>query len=501
MQKSHLRISYKFKKTPVPIYSKPKIIVSLLLCVFCFTSLASSQYSDTRFLEDLEDLLSSQSDLLMSFDYHLHETQTNLNEKANFLNSFDDLLTRQAKLLTQFEDLLSENWKMMSIEEQEIFLESFSNLIKKESTLVSSFEAHCDVNSATFSPEIEVKFLASFEDLLGRMANLLNGYEELFKMKHGGIIIERSVDKVTILKGEFVTYSYTVKNAYEKKKLVDIIIVDDMLGTIADNISLEPGESRSFTKTANLVESTCNQAEAIGKDQEGKLIGDESGVLCVLVRNGGLAEPEQYGQYCETSKVEGNGTFDAATFIIDSKIAMQYSKSLSGNGELALDSNNILSEMASKLLRPVQNKTVPLNFYGTAALQYSGQTPMKSLEKLSSREFDGGIGANIVETFSVSQIEKRQTSFLASTDPGTNEKNLTKAMALENSTPVYLVGIDTENSFNGTWETESRLHKLLWKDVYDRQSFIGKFETSRLIKFHEKPAYKAKSYGCEGIDC
>jgi hypothetical protein len=488
-------------RDPIPRHSKPMIIVSLVLCVLCLMSVACSQGSNIKFLDSLEDLLRSQSDLLTSFEYLLHRTPTNINEKTDFLNSFEDLLRRQANLLIQFEDFLKVDWEEMSIEEQEKFLESFGDLIKRESVLVSSFEALCHENWSTFSPEITVKFLASFEDLLRRMANLLKSYEELFKMKHGGIFIEMSADKVAVQKGEVVTYSYTVKNVYKSKKLTDVILVDDKLGTIADGISLGPGESRSFARSIELAESTCNQAKAMGKDPEGKLISGESGVTCVLVKNGGLSEPQQYGQYCEASKVVGNGIIDVTTSIVDKNIALDYYKNMAGDGDIEIDSEHLLSEKASKLKRLVDNRTVPLNFYETMNMEYSGKTPLTGDKRLSSRGFYGGIGADIFEIFSATQIDKKQKSFFASTDPTTNIENLSQSRMLIEETPVHLVGIDTENSFNGTWGTESRWYQLLKKDIQDSQFFTGTFETEKTIKFHEKPVTARTNNQCEGLDC
>jgi hypothetical protein len=351
-----------------------------------------------------------------------------------------------------------------------------------------------------FDSEDQVKFVRSFEDLLRRQTLLLKSYEDLFKMKHGGICIEKSADKKLIECEDTVTYTYTIKSFYSSKIISNIIITDDKLGIIANGITLAPGETKSFTKSATLSKSTCNQAKVLGEDPDGKLVSDYSCVVCVLVRAGGIPEPIQYGQYCEASKVEGNGIINVVTSIVDNEIALDYSKSLAGNGDISMDSEQLLSEKASKLMRPIQNDTVPLNFYKTIALEYSGETPLSGGEKLSSEEFDGGIGADIIETFSVNQIEKKQTSFFASTDPTTSAENFTEALILKDLTPVHVIGTDTENSFNGTWKTESRWHKMLKKDIYDLQAFTGNFETTKIIKFHEKPSCKIAKV-CDGIDC
>jgi hypothetical protein len=480
--------------------SRP-IIVLLVLYAFLLMNFPCAQCSDTKFLDSFEGLLRNQSNLLTSFEYLLHRTPTNVEEKIEFLNSFEDLLRRQANLIAQFEDLLKAHWDEKSVDEQEKFLESFGDLIKREFVLVSSFETLCDEDWSQFPPETEVKFLASFEDLLRRMTNLYKSYEELFKSKHGGIFIEQSANKEAVQKGEVVTYIYTVKNVYKTKKLSDVIIVDDKLGTIADGVSLNPGESKSFARSTELEQTTCNQAEAMGRDPEGNIINDESGVVCVLVKNGGLPEPVQYGQYCESSKVAGNGVIDVATSIMDKDIALDYHKNMAGDGDIEMDSENSLSEKASKLKRVVDNKTVPLNFYETTNIEYSGKTPLNGYKMLSSKGFYGGIGADINEIFSATQIEDKQKSFFASTDPNTHVENFTQSKILAKESPAHLVGIDSENSFNGTWGLESRWHQILKKDVQDRQLFTGAFETEKSIKFHENPAPSKMNDQCEGLDC
>lgn len=481
--------------------SKMVSIASLLLCLICLTNTAGAQEGNTKFLDGLGELLRSQSDLLTSFDYLMHRTPTTIDEKKDFLNSFEDLLRKQANLLIQFEDLLKGHWEDMSVEQQEDFLESFGDLIKRESILISSFEDNCDENFSVFSQDVAVKFLASLQDLLGRMANLLKSYEDLFKMKHGGIVIEEFADKVNVQSGETVAYSYIVKNAYRNKNLSDVIIVDDKLGTIAEGISLGPGESRSFAKSTELAESTSTQAKAMGKDPEGKLVTGKSNVVCVLVKKGGLAEPLQYGQYCENSKIVGNGIIDVATSIVDNDIALSYNKKLAGDGDIEMNSEHLLSEKASNLKRSIDNKTMPLNFFEDMNMEYSGEVPLAGDEKLSSRGFYGGIDAYVREFFSANQIDKKQKSFFASTDPTTLVENFTKSKMLIEETPVHLVGMDTENSFNGSWGTESRWHQLLKKDVQNRQSFTGSFDTEKSIKFHEEPVQIGNDNQCEGLDC
>jgi hypothetical protein len=481
-------------------------VFSILICVSTASSsvVLATESADSTFLDSLESLLRDEANLFDSFEYLLRNTNTTTEENLEFLASFEDLLRRQAVLLKGFEDLLKLKWECMSIEEQEKFLVSFEDLLKKETHLYLSFQNLLGKRWDEMTSEKHVQFLRSFEDLLRRQTSLLKSYECLFKIKRGGISIEKSADKMMIDCEETVTYTYIIKNFYSSRNISKIIVIDDKLGIIADEISLAPGEIKSFTMSTSLSESTCNQAKVMGEDPDGKLVCDYSDLVCVPVTcegAGGIPEPIQYEQYCEASKVEGYGTIDLATSIVDNQIALDYSKSLSGDGDISIDSQHSFSEKASKLMRPVQNKTVPLNFYETVSLEYSGEIPLSSEMKLSSREFDGGIGADISETFSVNQMEKEHTSFFASTDPTTNTNNSAEAKMLKNLTPVHLVGIDAKNSFNGSWGTESRWHKILKKDIYDRQFLAGTFATNKLIKFHENPVSMPAEDLCEGIDC
>jgi hypothetical protein len=492
-------------------------IIFLILCLTCITDAAYSNDGDTKFLDSLQDLLGKQSDLLTSFDYLLHKTPTAIDEKVEFLNSFEDLLRRQANLLKGFEDLLHLNWDRMEIEQQERFLANFENLIRKETILVSSFEALCEKNRDSFPPEIQTKFLASFEDLLRKMADLLKSFEELFKKKNGGISIEKSANKAVIQKGETVTYKYTVRNEYKSKKITDVLIVDDKLGNIANGISLMPKENRSFTKMSTLSQSICNKATVMGKvaaidssngenkeisnDPGEKIFGAESNTVCVLVRGGGNPEPDQYGQFCENQKVVGTGIIEASTSIKDKSLALRYDNTYVGNGTIELNSEHTLSENSSKLMRQVGNKTVPLNLYDDTTLSYVGTVPLTGEKKLISKEFEGGIGAEVKEAFSANEIEKKQNAFFASTDPAYHITNYSKALELENISPVYLVGLDTAGRFNGSWGTDANWHQMFKKDLEAQQTLKGLFEVEKLIKYHENPTPKPRSEFCEELDC
>ena len=69
------------------------------------------------------------------------------------------------------------------------------------------------------------------------------------------------------------------------------------------------------------------------------------------------------------------------------------------------------------------------------------------------------------------------------------------------TSPVDSVGIETRNSFNGTWQTDAHLHKMFSKDVKVHESFTGTFDVEKRLVFREDPTEGKRESGCEGIDC
>ena len=458
-------------------------------------------YTDVGFIQSLEDLLRSQAGLLSSFEFLMHQTPTNLTDTLMFLDSFEDLLRRQAVLFDGFEAMLKLKWCSMEKEDQQTFLASFEDLLKRQAYLLHRFKLHLKEDWCDFPPESKIKLLASFEDLLRRQCDLFKSYEELFLMKCGGITIEKFVDKPLIDPGEEVTYTYVIRKYYPLA-VYDIFVSDDKLGDLTRNLSLEPGESTSFNVTTELYEDTCNLATVMGKTSTGVVVEDQSNLVCVVIRGGGIPEPVQYEQFCEAQKIEGTGVVDISTSLVNKKIALVFNEALAGEGDISLEAERAMSERAGKLLRPVgKEKEMPLNFYESTKMAYTGLTPLTGVKEISSRKLYGGIDANVNEAFSVSEIERESSGFLATTDVTSGSSNSTEAAALKLKSPAMLVGIDTKNAFNGTWGTDSSWHEIFQKNILAHQRFTGKFEADKLIKLHEKVAPGKEKRGCDGIDC
>jgi hypothetical protein len=246
-----------------------------------------------------------------------------------------------------------------------------------------------------------------------------------------------------------------------------------------------------------------------------------------------IVPPVQFEQFCEDQKVSGTGVVDVSTSIIDKKIALEYYNTMAGDGDIELDQEHAYSQDADKLLRNVSsvnggNKSA-LNLYENEKLTYSGATPLTGGKYLNSKEFYGGMGADVQEMYSVNEMEKDQTTFFSSTTPynpnGVNEPGVTTpeqtVKALKNagrdqtevgnlmsnfgdgsvSNPAHLIGLETKNTFNGTWGTDAKWHKIFYKDIKAHEMFTGQFEAEKTIKFHENPVPENEHGPCEGIDC
>jgi hypothetical protein len=204
-----------------------------------------------------------------------------------------------------------------------------------------------------------------------------------------------------------------------------------------------------------------------------------------------------------------------------------------------------------------------LNLYEKTKLTYAGDDPLNGGKYLNSKAFYGGIGANVQEMFSVYEMEKDETSFFASTTPyqpapngepcegsecsrmvsesidtnassddvamnqqpqssslngnsirpedligklkdaGRDTEKVERLMTSKDGVyiPSHLIGIETMNSFNGTWGTDATWHKIFYKDIKAHEMFTGTFEAEKTIKFHENPVPDKIHAPCEGIDC
>jgi hypothetical protein len=273
---------------------------------------------------------------------------------------------------------------------------------------------------------------------------------------------------------------------------------------------------------------------------------------CTALANPPLVPPIQYEQFCEAQKVSGSGVIDVSTSIVDKKIALEYYNNMAGDGDFELDQEHAYSQNSDKLLRNITSVNggdeSQLNLFETTKLTYvSKDTPLMGEKFLHSKAFYGGIGAKIKESFAVYEMEKDQTSFFVSTTPY-NPKEPTmpvnrdylqllelyypqeyaqymaqtthtitpeqlikelkdagrdtdRVAALMGNNPAHVIGLETKNTFNGTWGTDATWHKIFYKDINAHEMFSGTFEAEKTIKFHENPVPEKIRPPCDGIDC
>lgn len=214
-----------------------------------------------------------------------------------------------------------------------------------------------------------------------------------------------------------------------------------------------------------------------------------------------LIEQFQDGEFSNRLKVTGTGTFEVGVSVKDRHLALEYDNFMYGDGDLEMDTGTVEAQRAAKLPGMGNGSAVPLNLYENTRLTYSGETPMVGMKHINSKAFWGGIGAEITETFSVTEMEREGSSFFASTDPASYMTDPKKIAEMLKASPVHTVGMDTKNSFNGTWQTDARMHKMFSKDLKVHESFTGKFDVEKRLVFRENPVEEKKQSGCDSIDC
>ncbi|MHB8120066.1 MAG: hypothetical protein ACYDHX_15325 [Methanothrix sp.] len=273
---------------------------------------------------------------------------------------------------------------------------------------------------------------------------------------------------------------------------------------------------------------------------------------CTALANPPLVPPVQYEQFCEAQKVSGNGVIDVSTSIVDKKIALEYYNNMAGDGDFELDQEHAYSQNSDKLLRNITSVNggdeSELNLFEQTKLTYASKdTPLMGEKFLHSKAFYGGIGAKIKESFAVYEMEKDQTSFFVSTTPYNPKEPATpvcqdylqllalyypqeyaqymaapthtitpeqlikelkeagrdtaRVAALMGNNPAHVIGLETKNTFNGTWGTDATWHKIFYKDINAHEMFSGTFEAEKTIKFHENPVPERDRPVCDGIDC
>lgn len=209
--------------------------------------------------------------------------------------------------------------------------------------------------------------------------------------------------------------------------------------------------------------------------------------MSVAAGNPAISETAQSEDYYNRVRASGTGYFEVGSSVVDKRIGLEYYSFVYGDGHLEMDQKSAVSTSAANVQGDLNGSTVPLNLLDEVKMSYEGETPMVGSKYINSKAFWGGIGAEVKEYFEVTEMERIQKTYFASTDPGSRSSDPSEAAALREKSPAHMVGMDLATSFNGTWQTDSRWHKIFYKDMLEHQTFSGVFEVEKTLRFSENP--------------
>ncbi len=218
-------------------------------------------------------------------------------------------------------------------------------------------------------------------------------------------------------------------------------------------------------------------------------------LLIAVLAMGGAAgspaipEPAQSEDFYNRVRASGTGYFEVGTSVVDRRMGLEYYTYVSGDGQLEMDQKSAVSNRAGDVQGNLNGTSVPLNLLEEVKMSYSGNTPMVGMKQIHSKAFYGGIGAEVQERFEVTEMERIQKTYFASTDPGSQASNPSEAADLRERSPAHLVGMDLATSFTGTWQSDYRWHKIFYKDMMGHETFSGVFDVEKTLKFSEGPAF------------
>ncbi len=200
-----------------------------------------------------------------------------------------------------------------------------------------------------------------------------------------------------------------------------------------------------------------------------------------------ISEQAQSEDFYNRVRASGTGYFEVGSSVVDRRMGLEYYSFMYGDGRLEMDSKSGVSTKATNVYGTLNGSDVPLNLLEDVKISYSGKTPMVGMKYIHSNDFYGGIGAEVQEFFEVTEMERIQTTYFASTDAASQVFDPANATAIRSASPAHLVGMDVASSFNGTWQSDYRWHKIFYKDMKEHQTFSGDFDVERTLRFHENP--------------
>ncbi|MGD9911353.1 hypothetical protein [Methanothrix sp.] len=177
-------------------------------------------------------------------------------------------------------------------------------------------------------------------------------------------------------------------------------------------------------------------------------------------------------EYTNVLRVAGTGLIDISTSAVDRRSGLEYYNVMYGEGDFEMDSTHEIATAPS-------GGSAPTNLTDSTRMTYLGSVPLVGFKLIKSRSIYGGIGAEIQESFAVTEMDRIQRTFFGSRNP------------------CDAIAMDVSASFNGTWTTDAAWHKIFEKNVRDHTSFQGRFDVEKLLKIQESGQPQSRFSGID----
>lgn len=181
---------------------------------------------------------------------------------------------------------------------------------------------------------------------------------------------------------------------------------------------------------------------------------------------------QYHEEYTNVLRVAGTGLIDISTSAVDRRSGLEYYNVMYGEGDFEMDSTHEIATAPS-------GGSAPTNLTDSTRMTYLGSVPLVGFKLIKSRSIYGGIGAEIQESFAVTEMDRIQRTFFGSRNP------------------CDAIAMDVSASFNGTWTTDAAWHKIFEKNVRDYTSFQGRFDVEKLLKIQESGQPQSRFSGID----
>lgn len=181
---------------------------------------------------------------------------------------------------------------------------------------------------------------------------------------------------------------------------------------------------------------------------------------------------QYHEEYTNVLRVAGTGLIDISTSAVDRRSGLEYYNVMYGEGDFEMDSTHEIATAPS-------GGSAPTNLTDSTRMTYLGSVPLVGFKLIKSRSIYGGIGAEIQESFAVTEMDRIQRTFFGSRNP------------------CDAIAMDVSASFNGTWTTDAAWHKIFEKNVRDHTSFQGRFDVEKLLKIQESGQPQSRFSGID----